>query len=262
MRRKTIWVLSCALFSLFWVGCASRKEITQFKDDMLYVRLRLDALQSENRKMMELLRDLNKSLVDLQEESRRTKADMISEMTALRDQTQYLQGMLDDTGDRMSKLIHRVEDKASSKPKPDSLEALLLPGVDVSKRAGEGDLEPKTLYDAAYLDLTRGDYDLALRGFREYLKVFPKTEYSDNAQYWIGEIFYADGAFEKALAEFQKVDTDYPNGDKVAAALLKMGYCQIQLNQSARAREYLNRVIARFPNSVEANLAKSKLKEL
>jgi tol-pal system protein YbgF len=262
MRQKTIRILSCVLFPLLWFRCASRKEITQFKDDLLYVRLRLDALQSENRKMMELLRDLNKSLVTLQEESHRTKADIISEMAALRDQTQYLQGMLDDTGDRMSKLIHRVEDKASSKPKPDSLEALILPGADVSTQAREGDLDPKTLYDAAYLDLTRGDYDLALRGFREYLKAFPKTEYSDNAQYWIGEIFYADGAFENAFTEFQKVETDYPDGDKVPAALLKMGYCQIQLNQSARAREYLNRVISRFPNSVEANLAKSKLKEL
>ena len=255
-----IWI--CALLCLFFTECASQRDMTQVKDEMILVRLRLDALKSENEKIMELLRDLNKSLVDLQEVSHRTKADLISEMASLRDQTQYLQSLLDDTGDRMSKLLHTVEDKASRIPEPGPPEESLIQNADSSRTIPEVDLDPKELYDAAYLDLSRSDYDLALRGFLEYLRVFPRGEYADNAQYWIGEIYYARGEFERAFDELEKIITDYPRGDKVAAALLKMGYCLINLNDKEGARQYLDDVIQRFPNSAEADLARSRLEEL
>ena len=46
------------------------------------------------------------------------------------------------------------------------------------------------LYDAAYRDFSRGNYDLAIEGFRELLKYYPNMNLSDNAQYWIGECYY------------------------------------------------------------------------
>lgn len=262
MKKNVILGLICILACLFLVECASRKDMSQVKDDLLYVRLRLDALQSENKKMMELLRDVNKSLTDLQEESNRTKADLIAEMSSLRNQAQFLQGLLDDTGDRMSKLLHTVEDKSSSRTTPDSSRTTVLPENDSTQVAISDDTDPKALYDAAYMDLSRNDFDLALRGFREYLNVFPNSEYSDNAQYWIGEIYYARKEFERAFNEFNKVDSEYPQGDKMPAALLKMGYCLINLNDKAGARRYLDTVIQRYPNSAEAGLARSRLGEL
>lgn len=262
MGKNLIRIGICALLCLFFVECASRTDMAQVKNEMMLVRLRLDALKSENEKIMELLHDLNKSLVDLQEVSHRTKADLISEMASLRDQTQYLQSLLDDTGDRMSKLLHTVEDKASRIPEPESSEETLNQSADSSRVITEVDLNPKELYDAAYLDLSRSNYDLALRGFLEYLRVFPAGEYADNAQYWIGEIYYARGDFERAFDELEKIITNYGQGDKVAAALLKMGYCQINLDDKEGARQYLDAVIQRFPNSAEADLARSRLEEL
>ena len=243
--------------------CASRKDMTQLKDDVLYVRLRLDALQSENAKIMELLRDLDKSVMDLEESTHRTKADLIAEMSSMREQTQFLQSLLDDTGDRMSRLLHTVQDrKPPPPPISDSAEIEQFISADSSKTSTEDDVDPKALYDTAYLDLSRGNYDLALRGFLEYLKVFPSTEYSDNAQYWIGEIYYAKKEFERAFNEFNIVNTEFPRGDKVSAALLKMGYCLINLNDNSGARQYLNEVVDRFPNSAEAGLARSRLGEM
>ena len=262
MKKNVIQGLICILACLFLVECASRKDMAQVKDDLLYVRLRLDALQSENRKMMELLRDVNKSLTDLQEESARNKADLIAEMSSLRNQAQFLQGLLDDTGDRMSKLLHTVEDKSSNQTTPDSSRISVSPDADSTQAEMSEDANPKALYDAAYMDLSRNDFDLALRGFREYLKVFPKSEYSDNAQYWIGEIFYAKKEFERAYNEFNKVSTVFPDGDKVPAALLKMGYCLINLNDKAGARKHLETVIQSYPNSAEAGLARSRLGDL
>ncbi len=262
MSKIGIRLIVTFLMCGFLLGCASRKDIVQFKDDLLYMRLKMDALQSENEKVKVLLQDINDAIVNLQDESHRTRADLISEMSSLKDRTEFLQSLLDDTGDRMSKLMHSVEDRTTRVPGIELPIDSLSPYPDSTRTMIDPDLNPKQLYDAAYLDLSRGDYDLALQEFREYLRIFPETEYADNAQYWIGEIYYARGNYERSFNEFNKVDSEHTQGDKVAASLLKMGYCLINLKDSSGARQYLNRVIERFPNSPEAGLARNRLQEI
>lgn len=268
MRKKVFWTIGMVSILLI-LGCASRTDVKQFKDDMLYVRLRLDGIQSENQKILALMQDLNTTIATLQEDSRRTKADLIAEMTTLRERTTYLQNLLDDTGDRMSRLLHSVQDKtvttqtppSSAEFEPTTADSLLFLTDSTSTPIGDN-LNAKELYDAAYLDLSKGDYDLALQGFREYLRAFPQSEYSDNAQYWIGEIYYAKGEFERSFNEFDIIGKQFPDGDKVPAALLKMGYCLINLDDDRSARQYLNQVVERFPDSAEAGLARSRLEEM
>jgi tol-pal system protein YbgF len=120
--------------------------------------------------------------------------------------------------------------------------------------------DAKRLYDQAYKDLTRGNYSLAIIGFRDFLRRSPASDLGDNAQYWIGECFYAQRDYNPAVVEFLKVPADYPQGDKVAAALLKTGYSFLQLDDRASARRYLNQVVEQFPNSEEAVSARNKLR--
>jgi tol-pal system protein YbgF len=122
-------------------------------------------------------------------------------------------------------------------------------------------VSPRALYDAAYQDLTRGNHGLAIMGFQEVLAKFPKSELADNAQYWIGESYYAQKDFKQAMKEFQKAVDAYPQGDKVPAAMLKVGFCQQQLGDKAAARATFEKLIHSFPNTEEARLAGSKIQE-
>lgn len=128
------------------------------------------------------------------------------------------------------------------------------PGGEISES------DAKRLYDQAYKDLTRGNYSLALLGFREYLRRSPASDLADNAQYWIGECYYAQRDYDPAIQEFLRVQKDYPQGDKVPAALLKTGFSFLQLEDRASARRYLNQVVEQFPNSEEAISARNKLR--
>ena len=123
-----------------------------------------------------------------------------------------------------------------------------------------GQVDPKKLYDAAYLDLTKGNYQLAISGFSQYLQHFPDTPLSDNALYWIGESYYAQAQYDKAVIEFQKLLKDYPTGDKVPAALYKIGLSYLELRDRKLGNQFLKRVVDEFPRSPEAKLAKEKLK--
>ncbi len=124
------------------------------------------------------------------------------------------------------------------------------------------DPEARRLYDQAYLDLTRGNYSLAILGFREFLRISPGSDLADNAQYWIGECYYAQRDFNQAIREFLTVEERYPHGDKVPAALLKAAYSFQALEDRAAARRYLNEVLTRFPDSDEAVLARNRLRTI
>ncbi len=138
-------------------------------------------------------------------------------------------------------------------------------GQSADSTAAAGGLTPaqlKAIYDNAYLDLNRGNYSLALVGFQDYLRKSPDSELADNAQYWIGECYYAQRDFKRAIEEFGRVELLYPRGDKVPAALLKIAYSHLQLEDRASARGVLRDLVNRFPNSEEAAQARAKLQSL
>jgi tol-pal system protein YbgF len=118
---------------------------------------------------------------------------------------------------------------------------------------------PRSLYDAAYQDLTRGNHGLALMGFQEVLSQFPDSELADNAQYWIGETYYDQADYETALEEFRKVPVSYPTGDKVPAALLKAGFSLQALGHKQDACKAYRDLVDRFPGSEESRLAMTRL---
>ncbi|MBI5599070.1 MAG: tol-pal system protein YbgF, partial [Deltaproteobacteria bacterium] len=113
------------------------------------------------------------------------------------------------------------------------------------------------------LDLVRvnKDYEKGLQAFERFLSLYPDHELSDNAQYWIGEAYYATGDWEKAILEFNKVIKNYPKGDKVPAALLKQAFSFERLGAMKESGILLKKVIAEHPKSTEAEIAEKHLKE-
>ncbi len=115
-------------------------------------------------------------------------------------------------------------------------------------------------YELAKQKFDTGDFDAALEGFRALIKRYPKSEHADNAQFWIGEIYYREKWYEKAILEYQIVVEKYAKGNKVAAALLKQGFSFYNLKDKANARLILQELIKKYPKSNEAQIAQKKLK--
>ena len=112
----------------------------------------------------------------------------------------------------------------------------------------------------AAVDLVKaGRYADALAALRAFVQRYPHNDYADNAQYWIGEVFYAQKDYVRALAEFRKVVEVYPRGNKVPDALLKVGYCYQAIGQGEKARAVLEQVVNLYPKSEPAALAAKRL---
>lgn len=117
-------------------------------------------------------------------------------------------------------------------------------------------------YEEAFSSIEQNDYRAAIGRFGEFLKKHSNSEYADNAQYWIGESHYALREFDQAILAFDVVRRKYPQGDKVPAALLKMGFAFAELGDKIDARLILQELVDRYPQSEEAAKASQRLKTL
>ncbi|NNE61305.1 MAG: tol-pal system protein YbgF [Woeseia sp.] len=135
-----------------------------------------------------------------------------------------------------------------------------------------GSLEPGELplpggsdrdnYQAAFELLKEQRYDEAAMGFEQFLVSFPESQLADNAQYWLAESHYVSGDFQEALGQFQIVVEKYPRSRKVPDALLKMGYCNYELQRWDNARSALQRVQGEFSDTTAARLAEQRLSRM
>lgn len=121
---------------------------------------------------------------------------------------------------------------------------------------------PDEVYKAALSDYTKGNYDLAINGFKTYMQLFPKTSLVPNAQYWLGESYYSQRNYPEAIREFEAVVKNHPNSNKVPSAMLKQGYAYLELGEASRGSAVLRELMNRFKNSREARLAQERLRQV
>ena len=119
-------------------------------------------------------------------------------------------------------------------------------------------LEAKA-YEAALGMFNLGDYQSSIAAFRNFLVAYPNGQQAANAQYWIGNAYYALRDYKVAIAEQQKVVATWPENPKAPEALLNIASCQDNLNQSRAARETLQALIKRYPGTPAAEKAKQRL---
>lgn len=100
-------------------------------------------------------------------------------------------------------------------------------------------------------------YDAKVNQFRSL--DHPNSDYADNAQYWLGESFYARRQYQAALTEYEQLLRNYPDSGKASHAQLKIGYCNDELGNTDLAQGELEDLIARYPGTSAAQLADERL---
>jgi tol-pal system protein YbgF len=121
---------------------------------------------------------------------------------------------------------------------------------------------PEEAYKQAYEKYTKGDVEGAKKDFRQFLEVYPKSKYAENAHFWLGECYFAEKRYEDAILEFDEVIKRYPKGNKVPDALFRQGMAFLEMKDTTNAKLILKEVVRRFPQSDQANRARKKLKEI
>jgi len=118
---------------------------------------------------------------------------------------------------------------------------------------------PRELYSQAYADFARGNYDLAIQGFTEYMTHYPETDFTDNAQYWIGECLYGKKQYAEAIEAWNTLFRNFPPSDKLADGRVKKGMALERLGRRSQALVEYRYVVDRYPTSPAARIARERL---
>lgn len=264
--------------TLFAAGCvstsdfeAAQRQISELQDELANIKRTAsskDEVQNVNVRIAEQTETLLKS-----------NATLVTKVNEIEERIASTQGSVEDTTHRLDQLAQQaarsqrdIEDLRTrlttlqSTPPPPGT----APGTGT---AATGELtvpapaaqpvgDPMETYQAAYRDYQRGNYDLAIEGFQDFLASNGQADLADNAAYWIGESLFSQKKYREAIQQFDAVVNKYPKSDKVPGALLKKGYAYINVGEKAQGVVQLQYVLHEHPKSQEASLARQKLKQL
>jgi tol-pal system protein YbgF len=135
----------------------------------------------------------------------------------------------------------------------------------INYQLSKDSLEENMIYEKAQKLYRSGNYVDAVIMFKKHVSSFPQSTMADNSQYWIGEGYYSQGEYSRALEEFEKV-TLFPDNSKAPDALLRKGYCYLQLKNYTKAREIFSQVIDTYSDKqaeyAVVDSAKRKLNDI
>jgi len=275
MSTKTAipWLALVTILAAMLSACA-------WQGDVDTLNRRIYSLEQSSDRLSQRAEEEQGRYKEDQEDTRGKHASLHTVIDDVRDEMVQLRGQLEEmqyqiqrmeTGEqglkRLEKMVQasqdriiRIEEYLGLEPS----EKLAPSGADPEEPIeGEEIREtPEELYRRAKELFDQGEYENARELFRSYVNQFPKSKLADNAQFWIGEIYYREKWYEKAILEYQKVIENYPSGSKTPGALLKQGFAFVNLNDKANARLILKELIRKFPDSNEAGVAKNKLAAL
>jgi tol-pal system protein YbgF len=227
--------------------------------------LRLETLQTETRTLSTGVEEYKEYLKRPSKEVDRVKADIEGRLRFLEERGKIFEeknrgqeGKIKELEDHLKGLEGKISTVASKQIEQEKLMTTKETPAELKGiSTGMGDL-----YKEAYETLHRGDLEGARRKFEGFLKQYPNTELSDNAQFWIGETYYQKKDFERAILEYEKAIVKYPEGDKIPAALFKQALAFQELGDKTNARNLFKRVIEKYPHSEQAEMAKKKLETI
>jgi tol-pal system protein YbgF len=281
---KKISLFNFIFFCIIAVaGCAGRSDVIVLDD-------RLAAVEGQLARQKTLIEKFGQTSENKEQNIRGQTANLRVEIDSMREQIGAINGRLEEVEyqikqgrnasgnadasgaaelDRLKEDARAMNSRITSieqyldlggaakapavKPSPAKVPAASVPLASLSEQE---------LYDQTKQAFDAGELEKAREGFQEFMKRFPKSPNADNAQFWIGEIYYREKWYEKAIVEYQKVVENYPKGNKIRSAMLKQGYAFLNIGDKANARLILKELVNKYPDTTESQLATQKLSQI
>lgn len=265
-------------------GCALQKDLYSLESRQAQLERRTLRMEEQlGSSIRSQIEEVVESRQDEVKKMRNQYAAIKAEVESLRDEVKRLRGSLEEVQfkkseveDKTKKVDQKAPEEVNSlttdleqvKNRLNQLEAYLdLDTANVAAKGTDGAVTASMSDDMAVYTAAKTDYDQgrmyeARNGFSRLLKDYPKSSHADNAQFWIGETYYQQKWYEKAILEYQKVIENYPKGNKVPAALLKQAFAFQKIGDNPNAKLILKELSQKYPKSNEGKIAQQKLKEI
>ncbi len=246
-------------------GCATKHDMRNLESQILMLQAHQDSvarqMQRQNRELLDSVRATTDLLV-------RVRGDLGHQLLNLEQQLVQVQELTGQGQRRLQELNQQLEQNraALSNPSTDTPGGAPPPpaggeGGNAGAPSAGGPTNAADLYALAQTQLQNGAASTARMAFQQLIRSFPGDSLAPAAQLGIAESYVTEDPV-RALREFDRVVELYPNSPKAPAALLEAASVLSERGNVTRAREYLRRILARYPRSPEATQARRRLSQL
>lgn len=287
-------LLLCCSTALFLAGCVTTSDFDTMKSSVASLHIESANQKKDIDQSKGKLSDISKDVTALKEYSisamKESQSSLVTQTSDLSKELQSLKGRFDENKYFMDKTIKDLlserelqqariaklenelkevktkisdylEKKETADSRDNSKEANAIPAE--TKEAKAADINnPLKLYDDAHIDFKEKKYAEARRKFEKFTKDFPKHELLPNAYFWTGESDYADKKYEDAILSYESFLKKYPKHEKAKGAMLKQAFSFVEIGDKKTGKVLLEKVIEKYPNSREAELAEKKIGEM
>lgn len=267
MSRQSLGSAAVRATALVGLLCAGRAGAANKELERLQVQVA--TLQTQTSDLTRMVEDLQKELRRLNEALADQNATLRKGLQDQRAQEEAVLAGVKELGERLGEVADQSRRPVAAPPTysdsglaplpPGSVGAPGQPPVAAPGGPAPDAPAPRELYSQAYADFARGNYDLAIQGFQEYLRNYPTTDFSDNAQYWVGECLYGKQRYAEAIDAWKTLFRDYPSSDKLPDGHAKSGMALEKLGRRSQALIEYRFVVDRYPNSQAARIARDRL---
>jgi tol-pal system protein YbgF len=262
--------LSAALVLLATVTPASaanrdivqlQTQVDQLQQSMTQMKQSFDERMGVMKSMMEqntvIANKVSAAIDNLQSSLNRQQTDRAGQVDQISGQIQALNDTMDELKVRLAKLSKQFEEMQTAQQ---SMAAQQTQAQQQAQQMAAAP-PPDVLYNNALRDYNGGKNDLAMQEFGDYVKYYPDTDLAGNADFYLAEIEFKAGDYQKAIANYDLVVQNFPSGNKAAAAQLKKGFALLELGKKDDGEQELKRVIQRYPRTNEAVQARDRLRK-
>jgi len=267
------FVLALFLTSFFtvWIAPAygASKEIIELQTQVGQLQQQMTQMKQSFDERMGVMKNLLEQNTDaankvtaaingLQASINKQAQDRAAQVDQISGQIQALNDTMDELKVRLAKLSKQFEDMQASQQSMAAQQSQAQQQAQAVAQAPP----PDVLYNNALRDYNGGKNDLATQEFNDYIKFYPDTDLAGNAYFYLGEISYKAGDYQKAVTNYGLVVQNFASGNKAASAQLKKAYALIELGKQPEATQELKHIVQRYPGTPEATQARDKLRKM
>lgn len=212
---------------------------------ILDLRAKFEASQKENAVLLDS-KASQKSMLDLASQNEQLR----QEIARLRGQIEVLSNDLANAQQRQKDFYVDLDNR---------LRKLEPQRVNIDGKEISVDPAEQKSYDAAVAAFNGGDYKSAAAALADFGKRYPDSGYAANAQYMLGNSYYALRDYRNAIAVQQALVKKFPDHPKAPDAMLNIATCQLELKDRAATKKTLESLVAKYPDAPAAQTAKERL---
>ena len=214
--------------------------------------------QSEQESLEILLDKLNK----LEQE--------ISNLSNNLDQNTYELQRIEDANQLrymdLDKRIHQLETLILLSSEEDNQDQIELSDLDENPLSGlisnDGSEEEFSLWSNSLKLIENSRYSEAAENLRLLILSFPQGEYSVEAYFYLGDIYFQQQMYQDSIETFNSLLNNFPENKRTPESFFKLGLNFLQLEDKTSAISNFNNVIQNYPESSAAILSEEELVKL